>query len=146
MAYEILLGLVVLAVLGIAYWLHKRSRFVRVRTPPRVRANQDAQSRYEETYRPNARWAPRTTKSHERLEGSWITVKFSNYCLKCSKLITEGERALWKEGVGIWHGNCQKHKSQNRQSRTSFDDEPSDGIVDREWYNSMQEEARKRTG
>jgi hypothetical protein len=146
---------------GIAYWLYKRSRFVRIRTSPRqnskarrtvtvppsrdsipdtrddsdyrcihgyslertcpycdtgrvpggarVRVSQDAQSRYEESYRSNARWSPRSTKSHERLEGSWITVKYSNYCLKCSKRITEGERALWKEGVGIWHGNCQKH-------------------------------------
>ena len=157
MAYEILLGLVVLVGLAIAYRLYKRSRFVNVRTAPRRysearrstsswRGSQDAQSRYEASYRSSTRWKPRTTEYHERLEGSWITVKYSNYCLKCSRLITEGERALWKEGMGIWHGNCQKHQNQNRQSRNSFDDEPSNGIVDREWYNQMQEEARKRTG
>jgi hypothetical protein len=155
----------VLVVLGIAYWLYKRSRFVRVRGAPRrysearrtgsswrraasssFQANQDAQSRYEESYRSNVRRSPRVTTFHERLEGSWITVKYSNYCLKCSKLITEGEKALWKEGAGIWHGNCQKHQNQNPQSRSSLNDEPSDGVVDREWYDAMQEEARKKTG
>jgi hypothetical protein len=59
------------------------------------------------------RRAPRTSEFREMLEGSWITVKYSNYCLKCSHLITEGEKALWKEGVGIWHGNCQKHRNHD---------------------------------
>ncbi|MGD0424190.1 MAG: hypothetical protein ABSA92_12150 [Candidatus Bathyarchaeia archaeon] len=128
MAFEILLGLAILLILGIIYWLYSRSKFIKIRTArrywePRSSApswrqaptsswtNQDAQSRYEESYRSNMRRTPRISEYRGRLEGTWITVKYSNYCLKCSKLIAEGERALWKEGAGIWHGNCRKHQN-----------------------------------
>jgi RecQ family ATP-dependent DNA helicase len=70
--------------------------------------DRDVQRRYEESYRSNLGRAPRVARVRGRLDGSWITVKYSNYCVKCSKLITEGEKALWSEGVGIWHGNCRK--------------------------------------
>jgi ATP-dependent exoDNAse (exonuclease V) beta subunit len=77
-----------------------------------VSYDRDAQRRYEESYRSNLGRAPPPARVRGRLDGSWITVKYSNYCVKCSKLITEGEKALWREGVGIWHGNCNKQQKQ----------------------------------
>jgi ATP-dependent exoDNAse (exonuclease V) beta subunit len=74
--------------------------------------DRNAQRRYEKSYRSNVGRAPPTATVRGRIEGSWITVKYSNYCVKCSKLIPEGEKALWHEGVGIWHGNCNKERRQ----------------------------------
>jgi len=46
------------------------------------------------------------------------------------KLITEGEKALWKEGSGNLARQLSDTSEPNPQSRSSLNDGPSDGVVD----------------
>jgi hypothetical protein len=56
------------------------------------------------------RWARKRDRERGKWanETPWITVRYAAPCTRCHQIIHVGERALWKKGVGIRHGNCNQ--------------------------------------